>query len=47
MYNHQRGVPMFVRACAQRSAMILHQRNFLLYQVHAVLAGLNEDGKGA
>ena len=47
MYNCQRGIPMFVRACAQRLSKILYQKDFFLYQVHAVLAGLIEDGEGA
>ncbi|OJZ83809.1 hypothetical protein ASPFODRAFT_49252 [Aspergillus luchuensis CBS 106.47] len=47
MYNYQRGVPMFVGACAQRLSTILYPKSFFVYQVHAVLAGLNEDGEGA
>lgn len=37
----------FARACAQRSSTILYQKDFFLYQVLAVLAGLIEDGEGA
>ncbi|CAK43377.1 proteasome subunit beta type-6 [Aspergillus awamori] len=47
MYKYQHGKPMSVRACAQRLSTILYQKRFFPYYVHAILAGLDEDGKGA
>lgn len=47
MYKYQHGKPMTVRACAQRLSTILYQKRFFPYYVHAILGGLDEDGKGA
>lgn len=47
MYKYQHGKPMSVKACAQRLATILYQKRFFPYYVHAILAGLDEEGKGA
>ncbi|RHZ68860.1 hypothetical protein CDV55_107414 [Aspergillus turcosus] len=47
MYKYQHGKPMSVRACAQRLSTILYQKRFFPYYVHAILAGLDEEGKGA
>ena len=38
---------MSVKACAQRLSTILYQKRFFPYYVHAILGGLDEDGKGA
>ncbi|OCT46051.1 Proteasome subunit beta type-6 [Cladophialophora carrionii] len=47
MYKYQHGKPMSVKACAQRLSTILYQKRFFPYYVHAILGGLDEDGKGA
>ncbi|KAI9373333.1 nucleophile aminohydrolase [Aspergillus egyptiacus] len=47
MYKYQHGKPMSVRACAQRLSTILYQKRFFPYYVQAILAGLDEEGKGA
>lgn len=47
MYKYRHGKPMSVRACAQRLSTILYQKRFFPYYVHAILAGLDEEGKGA
>lgn len=47
MYKYQHGKPMSVKACAQRLSTILYSKRFFPYYVHAILGGLDEDGKGA
>lgn len=47
MYKYQHGKPMSVKACAQRLSTILYQKRFFPYYVHAILAGLDEEGRGA
>lgn len=47
MYRYQHGKPMTVKACAQRLSTILYQKRFFPYYVHAILGGLDEEGKGA
>ncbi len=47
MYRYQHGKPMSVKACAQRLSTILYQKRFFPYYAHAILGGLDEDGKGA
>ncbi|KAI9693977.1 MAG: Proteasome subunit beta type-6 [Bathelium mastoideum] len=47
MYKYQHGKPMTVAACAQRLSHILYSKRFFPYYVHAILGGLDEDGKGA
>jgi 20S proteasome subunit beta 6 len=47
MYEYQHGKPMSVRACAQRLSTILYSKRFFPYYVHAILAGIDEEGKGA
>ncbi|PLB36316.1 proteasome core particle subunit beta 6 [Aspergillus candidus] len=47
MYKYQHGKPMSVRACAQRLSTILYSKRFFPYYVTAILAGLDEEGKGA
>lgn len=47
MYKYQHGKPMSVKACAQRLSTILYQKRFFPYYVHAILGGLDEEGKGA
>ena len=47
MYKYQHGKPMSVNACAQRLSTILYQKRFFPYYVHAILGGLDENGKGA
>lgn len=47
MYRYQHGKKMSVKACAQRLSTILYNKRFFPYYVHAILGGLDEDGKGA
>lgn len=47
MYKYQHGKNMTVNACAQRLATILYGKRFFPYYVHAILGGLDEEGKGA
>lgn len=47
MYKYQHGKPMSVTACAQRLSHILYNKRFFPYYVHAILGGLDDEGKGA
>ncbi|KAI9809868.1 MAG: hypothetical protein M1825_000301 [Sarcosagium campestre] len=47
MYRYQHGKPISIKACAQRLSTILYSKRFFPYYVHAILGGLDEDGKGA
>jgi len=47
MYRYKHGKPMTVNAAAKRLSTILYQRRFFPYYTHAILAGLDEEGKGA
>lgn len=47
MYKFQHGKEMSVHACAQRLSHILYNKRFFPYYVHAILGGLDENGKGA
>lgn len=47
MYKYQHGKSMSVKACAQRLSTILYQKRFFPYYVHAILGGLDEEGRGA
>jgi 20S proteasome subunit beta 6 len=47
LYRYQHGKPMSVKAAAQRLSIILYQKRFFPYYVHAILGGLDEEGKGA
>lgn len=47
MYKYKHGKPMSVSACAQRLSTILYEKRFFPYYVHAILGGLDEEGKGA
>ncbi|KAJ6137653.1 hypothetical protein N7471_004139 [Penicillium samsonianum] len=47
MYKYQHGKSMSVGACAQRLSTILYEKRFFPYYVHAILAGLDEEGVGA
>ncbi|KAL9006700.1 MAG: hypothetical protein Q9188_000574 [Gyalolechia gomerana] len=47
LYRYQHGKPMSVKACAQRLSTILYGKRFFPYYVHAILGGLDEEGKGA
>lgn len=46
-YRYTHGRPMGVRAAAQRLSTILYSKRFFPYYVHAILGGLDEEGKGA
>lgn len=47
MYRYQHGKPMSTAACAQRLSHLLYNKRFFPYYVHAILGGLDEEGKGA
>jgi 20S proteasome subunit beta 6 len=47
LYRYQHGKPMSVNAAAKRLSVMLYQKRFFPYYVHAILAGLDEEGKGA
>jgi len=47
MYRYQHGKPMSVSACAQRLSHLLYGKRFFPYYVHAILGGLDDEGKGA
>jgi 20S proteasome subunit beta 6 len=47
MYKYQHGKNMSVSACAQRLSHLLYGKRFFPYYVTAILAGLDEEGKGA
>lgn len=47
LYRYQHGKPMSVKAAAQRLSIMLYQKRFFPYYVHAILGGLDEEGKGA
>ena len=47
MYKYQHGKSMSVAACAQRLSTILYEKRFFPYYVHAILGGLDEEGRGA
>jgi len=47
MYKYQHGKPISVSACAQRLSHILYGKRFFPYYVHAILGGIDEEGKGA
>lgn len=47
MYKFQHGKDMSVKACAQRLSTILYGKRFFPYYTHAILGGLDEEGKGA
>jgi 20S proteasome subunit beta 6 len=47
VYRHTHGKQISVKACAQRLSTILYGKRFFPYYTHAILGGLDEDGKGA
>ncbi|WPH03619.1 proteasome subunit beta type-6-like protein [Acrodontium crateriforme] len=47
MYKYQHGKDISVHACAQRLSHILYNKRFFPYYVHAILGGIDEEGKGA
>lgn len=47
MYRYRHGKPMSVAAAARRLSNLLYGRRFFPYDVSAMIAGLDEDGKGA
>lgn len=47
LYRYRHGKPMSVNACAKRLSTILYQKRFFPYYAHAILGGLDEEGKGA
>ena len=47
IYRYRHGKPMTLNACAKRLSTILYQKRFFPYYTHAMLGGLDEEGKGA
>ena len=47
IYRYRHGKPMTVNACAKRLSTVLYQKRFFPYDSHAMLGGLDEEGKGA
>ncbi|KAJ9634581.1 Proteasome subunit beta type-6 [Coniosporium apollinis] len=47
MYRYQHGKTISVGAAAQRLSHVLYGKRFFPYYVHAILGGLDEEGKGA
>ncbi|KAM0265411.1 hypothetical protein ACHAQJ_000253 [Trichoderma viride] len=47
IYRYRHGKPMSLNACAKRLSTILYQKRFFPYYTHAMLGGLDEEGKGA
>ncbi|GAM83424.1 hypothetical protein ANO11243_014120 [Dothideomycetidae sp. 11243] len=47
MYKFQHGKDITVSACAQRLSHILYGKRFFPFYVHAILGGIDEEGKGA
>jgi len=47
MYQYTHGKPMSVNACAQRLAKMLYSKRFFPYYAAAILAGIDDEGKGA
>ncbi|KAJ3496110.1 hypothetical protein NLG97_g2900 [Lecanicillium saksenae] len=47
IYRYRHGKPMTLNACAKRLSTILYQKRFFPYYTHALLGGLDEEGKGA
>ncbi|KAF2863679.1 proteasome component C5 [Piedraia hortae CBS 480.64] len=47
MYKHQHGKNMSISACAQRLSHVLYGKRFFPYYVHAILGGVDGEGRGA
>ena len=47
MYRYRHGKAISVNACAKRLSTILYGKRFFPFYTHAILAGLDEEGKGA
>ncbi|KAL8878248.1 MAG: hypothetical protein Q9198_003900 [Flavoplaca austrocitrina] len=47
MYAYRHGKPITLEACAHRLSTLLYEKRFFPYQVQAMLAGIDADGKGA
>ncbi|KAL8784389.1 MAG: hypothetical protein Q9213_003989 [Squamulea squamosa] len=47
MYAYYHGKPITLEACDHRLSTLLYQKRFFPYQVQAMLAGIDADGKGA
>lgn len=47
MYAYRHGKPIPLEACAHRLSTMLYEKRFFPYQVQAMLAGIDADGKGA
>lgn len=47
MYRYRHGKPISINACAKRLSTILYGKRFFPFYTHAILAGLDEEGKGA
>ncbi|RGP79075.1 20s proteasome subunit beta 6 [Fusarium longipes] len=47
IYRYRHGKPMSINACAKRLSTVLYGKRFFPYYSHAMLGGLDEEGKGA
>ncbi|KAF1815502.1 proteasome subunit beta type-1 precursor [Eremomyces bilateralis CBS 781.70] len=47
IYRYEHGKDMSVKACAQRLSHLLYGKRFFPYYTHAILGGIDEEGKGA
>ena len=47
MYKYRHGKEITTAACAHRLAKIFYAKRFFPYYTHAILGGLDEEGKGA
>ncbi|ENH60717.1 Proteasome component C5 [Fusarium oxysporum f. sp. cubense race 1] len=47
IYRYRHGKPMTVNACAKRLSTVLYSKRFFPYYSHAMLGGLDEEGRGA
>jgi 20S proteasome subunit beta 6 len=47
VYRYTHDKPISVKACAQRLSTILYGKRFFPYYCHAILGGIDENGKGA
>jgi 20S proteasome subunit beta 6 len=47
MYRYRHGKAMTVTACARRLSTMLYQKRFFPFYTYVILAGIDEEGKGA
>lgn len=47
LYHYQNNKPLKVQSCARAIQHMLYNKRFFPYYVHTIIAGLDEEGKGA